>query len=83
MTYDEMLDKYLRKLGRDITAGEVVYDLRHFELDRLMTEVVRCIDCEFRNGEKKGFCYGIERYTNDFDFCSRGIRKGTVKPDDV
>ena len=31
MTYDEMLAKYIKKLGRDITAGEVVHDLRQMK----------------------------------------------------
>lgn len=36
--------------------------------------VVRCKDCRFRQGEKEGFCYGIERYVSDDDYCSRGER---------
>ena len=41
MTYDELLDKWLRKLGRPCTAGEVVYDLRRLE------QPVRCKDCKW------------------------------------
>ena len=37
--------------------------------------VVRCKDCRFRQGEKEGFCYGIERYVSDDDYCSRGERR--------
>lgn len=37
--------------------------------------VVRCKDCRFRQGEKEGFCYGIERYVSDADYCSRGERR--------
>ena len=31
MTYEELLDKWIRKLGRDCTAGEIVHDLRQLE----------------------------------------------------
>ena len=31
MTYDELLDKWIRKLGRPYTAGEIVHDLRRLE----------------------------------------------------
>lgn len=31
MTYEELLDKWIRKLGRPCTAGEIVHDLRQFE----------------------------------------------------
>lgn len=31
MTYDELLDKWIRKLGRPCSAGEIVYDLRQWE----------------------------------------------------
>lgn len=39
MTYEELLDKWLRKLGRPCTAGEIVHDLRQLE------QPVRCKDC--------------------------------------
>ena len=42
MTYDELLDKWIRKLGRDCTAGEIVHDLRQLE------QPVRCKDCRWR-----------------------------------
>lgn len=31
MTYEELLDKWIRKLGRPCTAGEIVHDLRQLE----------------------------------------------------
>lgn len=41
-------------------------------IEAMELEVVMCKDCRFRRGEKKDFCYGIEKYTKDDDFCSRG-----------
>ena len=69
MTYDELLDKWIRKLGRDCTAGEIVHDLRHLE------QPVRCKDCVFRMGETIGVCYCLERFVRDDDYCSRGERR--------
>ncbi len=31
MTYEEILDKWIRKIGRPCTAGEIVHDLRQLE----------------------------------------------------
>lgn len=42
MTYEELLDKWLCKLGRPCTAGEIVHDLRQLE------QVVRCKDCKHK-----------------------------------
>ena len=60
MTYEELLDKWLRKLGRPCTAGEIVQDLRHLERPRNLyyeqlqkesdgelVAVVRCKDCKW------------------------------------
>ena len=41
MTYEQLLDKWLRKLGRPCSAGEIVYDLRQLE------QPVRCRDCKW------------------------------------
>ena len=41
MTYEELLDKWIRKLGRPCTAGEIVHDLRQLE------QPVRCKDCKW------------------------------------
>ena len=60
MTYEQLLDKWLRKLGRPCSAGEIVQDLRHLERPRNLyyeqlqkesdgelVAVVRCKDCEW------------------------------------
>ena len=69
MKYDEVLDKYIRKLGRDITAGEVVFDLRHLELP------VKCSECQHY---ERGFCMRHSHMAKkDSDFCSWGERRET------
>ena len=47
MTYEELLDKWLRKLGRDCTAGEIVHDLR--QLDMVQTDKDRIITLDELN----------------------------------
>lgn len=50
MTYEEILDKYIRKLGRDITAGEVVFDLRHLEQPQMkLIDAVERVKAFFEN----------------------------------
>lgn len=70
MTYDELLDKWIRKLGRDCTAGEVVYDLRHMEqpvrhgrwysvenyMDTSLTMYV-CSECGSMSNRKDNYCW--------------------------
>ena len=82
MTKAELYEKYALKLGRPITAGEVVYDIK--QLDAV--DVVRCEDCVNAqydcmvrritgNGEtlKVYWCDGREVLGDDF--CSRGERR--------
>ena len=47
MTYDELLDKWIRKLGRPCTAGEIVHDLR--QLDMVQTDKDRIITLDELN----------------------------------
>lgn len=78
MTYDELLDKWLRKLGRPCTAGEIVHDLRQLELP------VRCKDCKlmsecFPSGghlvNGKLWCAWWNNITEPEVFCSMGERR--------
>lgn len=81
MTYEELLDKWIRKLGRDCTAGEIVHDLRQLE------QPVRCKDCKHSFGElatrggvwntdaKHLFCNMTKRLMSVDDYCSWGERR--------
>lgn len=62
MTYDELLDKWIRKLGRDCTAGEIVHDLLQLE------RPVRCKDCKWHENV---YC---TNFKDDF-FCAWGERR--------
>lgn len=66
MTYEALLDKWIRKLGRPCTAGEIVHDLRQLE------QPVRCKDCAHRGWERE--CPLEDRMEDDF-FCSWGERE--------
>ena len=71
MTYEELLDKWIRKLGRDCTAGEIVHDLRQLE------QPVRCKDCKFGITDgAKYFCRIDGGIWCDGDwFCANGERR--------
>jgi len=72
MTYDELLDKWLRKLGRPCSAGEIVYDLRQLE------QPVRCKDCKHAEFSEAGmtYCPGIiGSWVDDDWFCADGERR--------
>ena len=80
MTYDELLDKWIRKLGRDCTAGEIVHDLRQLE------QPVRCKDCKWWKEETEydwdgeteltqQLCTEHDGYFEPDDFCSWGERR--------
>ena len=79
MTYGELLDKWIRKLGRDCTAGEIVHDLRQLE------QPVRCKDCKWWTNElpmktlsgvtKTVIVCGYGYSMNPDGFCFRGERR--------
>jgi len=71
-TYEEILNKYINRLGRDITAGEVVYDLRHLAG---VTDVslVKCAKCKFH--EDDIYCGLLMIPTNGDWFCADGERR--------
>lgn len=70
MTYEELLDKWIRKLGRDCTAGEIVHDLRQLE------QPVRCKDCIHRmDNEMCEYKIFLVVAQDDNDFCSWGERR--------
>lgn len=70
MTYEALLDKWIRKLGRDCTAGEIVHDLRQLE------QPVRCKDCKWHE-EIRGWhrCLWWHNVTEPEVFCSMGERR--------
>lgn len=70
MTKAEMYEKYALKLGRPITVGEVVYDIKQLTA----VDVVRCKDCWYRNGtlgQPNIPCWQM----HENDFCSYGERR--------
>lgn len=74
MTYDELLDKWLCKLGRPCTAGEIVHDLRQLE------QPVRCKDCKhfFKDDRRYVIVYRCELLhedMRDYFFCADGERR--------
>ena len=73
MTYEELLDKWIRKLGRSCTAGEIVHDLRQLE------QPVRCKDCKWHE-EIHGWyrCLWWHNVTEPEVFCSMGERREDV-----
>ena len=68
MTYEELLDKWLRKLGRPCTAGEIVHDLRQLE------QPVRCKDCRYFAGEGM-YCENDIIPMFDHFYCYYGERR--------
>ena len=72
MTYDELLDKWIRKLGRPCTAGEIVHDLRQLE------QPVRCKDCRFHEHEEPGMVWCpnvVGSWMEEEGYCSFGERR--------
>ena len=79
MTYDEMLEKYIRKLGNTVMAGDVVYDLRHLEQNSRKT--VRCKDCQWFDDDSViygGYCDKNNLAVDEDDFCAWAARRETT-----
>lgn len=68
MTYEALLDKWVRKLGRPCTAGEIVHDLRQLE------QPVRCKDCKNYVWHDHRCVKTNHGFRDDF-FCAWGERR--------
>lgn len=80
MTYEALLDKWIRKLGRPCTAGEIVHDLRKLDAPN----IVRCIDCAkfIENGlPRQGICTSRIGFVPIDGFCEKGERREDGKTD--